>query len=451
MSISLTKNARILLAKQVYNLLDLSANSYLPAERKSYMYVILGKPLPWNSGTEVVPTASESQEEIYNIHRNGMFAKQVSYENASLVTRRINWTTGTVYSTYDQAVNLFVNDDIDFYVLNSKDQVFKCLSNNNDSESTTEPQLTISTTSLEEPFVETSDGYKWKYLYTLTSTQKQKFMDDNWMPVTYNKFVKAAAVPGSIDIIELDNPGTNYTDGTLQSIITITGDGTGAVVKANVSGGEIQNFIIQNRGSGYSYADVTINDVSGGVGQNASAHVVVSPFDGHGYDPVYELLAYNIMFNSDFSGIEGGIFPAENDYRQVSLIHNPVFLTSTGSVTTHGETGTLYTKVKVSPGAGIFNNDEIVFQGLTYSDATFTAKIISFDEVSNYLYLNDVRGTLENNKSIKGYTSGEIRVVNSNTTPSIQPYSGKVLYISDILPVRRDPSQTERVRFILSF
>lgn len=451
MSISLTKNARILLAKQIYNLLDLSANSYLPDERKSYMYVVLGKQLPWNSGTEVVPEATESQDEIYKVYRNGMFAKQVSYDNASLVTRRINWQTGTTYSTYDSAVNLFLDDTMNYYVLNSKDQVFKCLSNNGDSASTDEPQLTISTTSLEEPFVETSDGYKWKYLYTLTSTQKQKFLDDDWMPVSYNKFVRAAAVAGSIDVIELDNAGTNYTDGTLQSIVTITGDGTGAVVKANVSSGHIQNFVIQNRGTGYSYADVSINDVTGGVGQNGSAHVVISPADGHGYDPVYELLSYNIMINAEFAGTEGGIFPAENDYRQVSLIHNPTFLTSSGAETTHGSTGNLYTKIKVSPGSGLFNNDEIVFQGTTYEQATYTGKIISFDEVSNYLYINDTRGTLEVNKSIKGYTSGEIRVVNSSTIPNVKLYSGKVLYISDTLPVRRDPSQTERVRFILSF
>jgi hypothetical protein len=33
----------------------------------------------------------------------------------------------------------------------------------------------------------------------------------------------------------------------------------------------------------------------------------------------------------------------------------------------------------------------------------------------------------------------------------MQLYSGKILYISDKLPITRDPSQTERIRFILSF
>lgn len=449
MSISLTKNARILLSQQLYNLLDIGANSYLPPIRQSYMYVVLGKQNAWNDGTEVIPDASESESDLYDVYRNGMFAKQLSYDNASLVTRRINWTMGTVYSTYDQAVNLFVNDQVDYYVLNSKDQVFKCLSNNNGATSDYEPQLTLSSTSLEEPYLQTEDGYKWKYLYTLSAIQRQKFLDDDWMPVTYNKFVRASAIPGGIDIVEITNTGNNYTNGSTQSIIKVSGDGTGAVLKANVADGHVIDIIIQDRGKNYSYATLTFDDIVGGIGTNASADVILSPSDGHGYDPVHELLAYNIMFNCDFEASESGLFPTENDYRQVSAIHNPKTYGTSSLLAS--KTATLYTKIKVSPGVGVYTNDETVYQGSTFADATFTGSVIAFDEVKNELYLNNVRGSITNNSTIKGTLSGSIRVVNSTTPPTMQPYSGKVLYISDTLPVRRDPAQTERIRFILSF
>jgi len=111
----------------------------------------------------------------------------------------------------------------------------------------------------------------------------------------------------------------------------------------------------------------------------------------------------------------------------------------------------MYTRIKTSPGVGDYNNDETVFQGTTFADATFTAEVISFDEVQNYLYLNNIRGTLQNNQAIKGLNSGSIRVVNSIVQPTLDLFSGKILYVADKLPIARDPSQTERIRFIMSF
>jgi hypothetical protein len=162
----LTKNFRILLAQRLYDLLDLTTNSLLPDSQKHYLYTVIGKQLPWNSGTEVPETPLEYDAALNDYYRNGIFAKQMSYNNASLVVPRVDWTANTKYNTYEANTN--------FYVLNTKDQVFKCLSNvSTGTVSTVQPELTLSTTSLEEPYVETSDDYKWKYMYTLTSLQKQ--------------------------------------------------------------------------------------------------------------------------------------------------------------------------------------------------------------------------------------------------------------------------------------
>jgi hypothetical protein len=441
MSSIITENFKILLAKQVYNLLEVGANSYLPAPRKSYVYALMGKQLRWNAGTEVAGTPSDTITYLNDVYKTAIAAKRLSIENASLVAPRINWANSTIYNTYTSNTN--------FYVLTSKDQVFKCLSNNSGALSTSEPELSLSTTSLEEPFVQTEDGYKWKYMFTLTSIQKQKFLTEEWMPTVFNKFVRAAAEPGSIDIVHITNSGNNYTNGATQSIINISGDGTGAVLKANVSDGKVVNIIIQNRGTNYTYANLSFQDVAGGSGSDAVATVSISPVDGHGYDPVYELGASTILFNVDFEEDESGLIPTNNDFREITLVQNP-YLRGTTTLAT-SNTYSLYTKVKVSPGVGDFSSDEVVYQGTDISTSTFTADVISFDDVENFLYLNNVKGTLGVNQSIKGISSGAIRVVNSVTNPSLELYSGKVLYISDKLPVTRDPSQTERIRFILSF
>jgi hypothetical protein len=442
MSSILTKNFKIALAKQVQNLTDVNANSYLPTDKKSYMYAVLGRQLPWNTGTEIVPTPGTTDKNLNDLHKTGIFAKQISYENSSLVVERNDWTSNTVYNTYESTSN--------FYVVNSKDQVFKCLSNVSvGTASTYEPELTLSATSLEEPYLMAADGYKWKYMYTISSVQKQKFMDENWMPVASNKFVRASAVPSSIDIVTLTNSGNNYIDGSTQGIITVTGDGTGAILKANVSGGQIQDIVIQDRGQDYTTATITFNDVAGGIGSGASATISIAPHDGHGYDPVYELGASTAMFSVEFDGDESDNYPVDNEFRQIFVLSNP-YTYGTETLAT-AKSYTLYTKIKTSPGLGDFSTDEIVYQGTTFADATFTAEVISFDEIQNYVYVNNITGTLNTNQALKGLTSGSIRVATASVNPTLHPYSGKVLYISDKLPVNRDVDQTDRIKFILSF
>jgi hypothetical protein len=442
----LTYQFSTLLAESIYNLLDVSSNAYLPLNRRSYLFAILGKETPWNAGTEVAPTPGQSIRNLNSYYDRGIVAKRISQENASFVVPRVNWSSNTLFTFASCGV---CPAGTPFYVLNSKDQVFKCLWNNGGTNSNTEPQLSLSSTSLEEPYFETPDGYKWKYLYTLTSLQKQKFLTEEYMPVVYNRFVRTAAVNRSIDIVRITNAGNNYVDGSSQDIITITGDGTDAILKANVSGGQVIDIIVQNRGEGYTKANLTFTDVAGGVGSGATAEVVLSPQNGHGYDPVEELYANTILFNVDFDGSEDGVFPADNEYREITLLKNPYEYDTTELA--GDELYTLYTKIKVSPGVGDFNNDELVFQGVTLETSTFSADVISFDESQNLLYLNNINGTLATNEPIKGHTSGAIRVAINKTNPSLELYSGKILYVSDKTPITRDPDQIDRIRFILKF
>jgi len=150
----------------------------------------------------------------------------------------------------------------------------------------------------------------------------------------------------------------------------------------------------------------------------------------------------------DFIENEADRLPVDNDFREIVLLHNP-YIYGTNNLAT-SEIYSLYTKVRVSPGVGNFINDEKVIQGSTLNPS-FSADVISFDSVNRDLYLNNVKGTLINNQTITGLTSSSQRVVNSFESPSLKLYSGKVLYISDRLPITRDSAQTERIRFILSF
>jgi len=438
----ITKNFSAELAQDFTSLFDIGANDYLPQDKKSFIFTILGKQIPWNDGVEVAPTPTQSIPGVVQCWDNAIVAKRMSLNDVSYVVPRRNWTSNTSYYTYDSG-------NANYYVLNSRDQIFKCLDNNSGASSTDEPQLFLSSTSLEEPYFQTTDRYKWKYMYTLNTAQKERFLTSDWMPVTYNKFVRAAALNRSIDIVKVTNTGNNYVNGSTQAIISINGDGTGAVLRANVSNGRVQNVIVQSRGLNYTKANVIFTDITGGNGSNAAATISLAPQNGHGYDPVEELSANTIMLNVDFAGNESGDFPAENEFRQISLVKNPyAYGTSTLA---SGQLYNVYTKINVSPGIGNFNNDEYVYQGDTIETATFSAQVISFDELTNDLFLNNILGTFQPNVTIKGNLSGAIRVGVSKTDPELQLYSGKTLMIINQQPLTRDPDQTDRIKFILSF
>lgn len=444
MSSIFTKNFNVVLANKFHDFVDVGANSYLPDSKKVYNYIILGRQLPWNDGVEIPPDPpSINDSDLNECFRHGIYAKQIKYENSAMVVKRNDWISGTIYDAYPTIENQ------NFYVVNSDLQVFKCLYNNNSSASTDEPRLSLSSTSLDEPYLLTSDGYKWKYLYTISTQQKKRFMDENWIPVYNNNFVVDAAVPGGIDIVKITNSGNNYFNGATQSIITVDGDGTGAVLKANVVSGQIQDIVIQERGINYTEASLTFRDVTGGSGTSAAAEVVISPVLGHGSDPIYELIASNVMLNIDFDGDENGFFPTNNDYREAFVVMNPQEYGTTNLATNdHYE---LYTKIKTSPGLGDFNVDEQIFQGDSFEQSTFSADVISFNEITNMLYVNNVRGTLQLNQAIKGVTTGAIRIATAVTDPTMKLYSGKVLYISDKTRVSRNNNQTDIIRLILNF
>jgi len=438
---------KTLLAQQVYNLLDSQSNAYLPASRQNNMYFVIGQQTPWNAGSENVPTPSQTPRQLFDFYKKAIAAKKISYNNTSFVIPRRDWASGTVYRQYDCVCNL-LDTYMDFYVRNSYDQVFKCLYNNKSSASTDEPIVSLSTTSLEEPFIKTSDGYKWKYMYTISSVQKQKFMTSEWMPVYSNKFVSAAAINGSIDVIDITNSGNNYIDGNLQGIISVVGDGTGAILKANVSSGHVIDVIIQDRGRDYTTANLVFTDISGGTGSSAAGTVKIVPQNGHGYDAIFELYSKTLMITLDMTD-EDGVIPTDNDFRQTFLLHNPQKYGS--SELAEDDVYTLYSKLKVSPGIGSFYKDEIIYQGDTLNNSSFSAEVISFDNIANELYINNIKGSLQTNLTIKGLTTGAIRVAVSATQPTLKPYSGKILHVLNKLPTQRDVDQTDKFRFLLSF
>ena len=177
----------------------------------------------------------------------------------AMLARRIDWTTGTVYDQYDDALTTSHTapsgattlSAANFYVLTDEFNVYKCLSNNFGGQSTVKPTGTGT-----EVF-ETADKYKWKFLFQIGSSDRTKFLSTEYLPV---RKVSGAGEPdfdinGEIDSVTISSGGAGYTS---SPTVTIQGDGEGAVATATVAAGQVTAITIVNGGYGYSFVDVKL-------------------------------------------------------------------------------------------------------------------------------------------------------------------------------------------------
>ena len=143
-------------------------------KKSQILYLCIGNSKPWPNDEPIYPP-DNVQHLRYDLQRNFIGCVKVDAGSMCHVTNRYDWTEGTVYDMWrDTDVDMYEKM---FYVLTSDYNVYKCLYNNKGSVSRVEPRgfSTI-------PFT-TSDGYTWKYMYTVSLGDANKFLTANYMPV----------------------------------------------------------------------------------------------------------------------------------------------------------------------------------------------------------------------------------------------------------------------------
>lgn len=412
------------------------------------LFVTLGKSVPW-ANDSLPNTSVDSVNDENMIWKSMIGGKKITGGDISLVTKRFNWTANTVYTQYDDKANNLLNDSTQFYVLTDDFNVYKCLFNNNGANSTQKPiYTTLNNTSTE------SDGYIWKYMYTLNTNDRRRFLTDEWMPVktlttddgSPQWGVQQAAIDGSINVILVENSGSVYTNAS-NALVTVRGDGTGLTALAflNSTSQTVSNIVVTSTGTNYTAASIS---VSGSSGTNATCRAVISPIGGHGKNPIFELGASTVMINKRIDGDEEGRLPVGSEFRQISIIQDPYIYGTTTNFA--NVTFTQLTTLTVSGSGPEFVVDEIVYQGTNLLNSTFQAKVYSWDTSNGKLKLTETYGT-PLSKNIIGTTSGAARFVTNITNPDLKPRSGHVLYIDNIEPVSRSTDQTENITVIIKF
>jgi hypothetical protein len=346
-----------------------------------------------------------------------------------------------------------------FYVRNTEDQVFKCLFNNEGATSTIMPEISIDGQLPENPFVETADGYKWKYMYTIPSGLKNKFFSDKYMPVIQENIVLDNAVDGRIDIVEIISGGSGYYDGSTvnnYAVVDVTGDGREASFTVDVLNGEIVEVNILDGGQNYTEATITLDDpLQQIIGTDAVLRAVISPQYGHGADSVRELGASNQMISVDFQDDVDGNYPVTSDgtddFRQICIVKDPRL--ANGAFAT-ASVYPMTTKIFTSDPPVNYSHDEYVYVGADFDNAVFTARVVHFDDNQNLLYVNNLAGNVDAILTETIYQKDAPSVfakVFAVEEPDINILTGEILYIKNREKIIRSLDQTETVKLVIEF
>ena len=508
----ITDQIRVLNAENFVNGISTTTNSY---------YVFIGLPnateinSDWNTNT---PAPIDNFDDHDNIYDTLISAKKINSSDVLQVIRKISWTTGTIYEMYrhdydinnttpqTNSSNLYNSN---FYVMNSDFRVYECIYNGANPTNSGKgiASLEEPTHTDLQPRLE-SDGYLWKYLYTIKPSDIVKFDSVDYIPVPQDWLnnsdtldVRNSAVDGKIETVVItDTTSAAYQFSGTKNNVPIRGDGQDGLASVTFVNGKPTSVQVTNGGSGYTFATLDLDSVVTGSG--AVFSVIIPPPKGHGADIYTELgsnkvLVYSRIENSDTTNPD---FPVGNQFARIGILKNPNINGTTNLLTASSASGVYGLRLA---GAASSTMSVSVDGQITQTigiGSTAVGKIISYDPVTKFLRYWQDRSLATNCSSganpTYGYrlnkftstpsTGGSINVVVTTTTgtetvgiettftgvstsvnsktyyfgqsinsgiasPEIEKYSGDIIYIDNRPEVTRAPNQREDIKIVLEF
>jgi len=420
-----TDQFRILNASNfVDSLLDDTNNSY---------YVFLGLPNPtisspqgpvgfgrssdWN--VNPVPSPIDNLQYISNYRDTGMFGKKITNANVRRVVKKYSWTKNARYDMYRHDYSILKNPspngetnlyNTNYYVMNSDYRVYVCIDNGSSgSDPKGKRSLDEPTFTDLEPTAAGSDGFIWKYLFTISPSDVIKFdsteyvvLPNNWDTTTDTQ-IQNIRESGNSDInknqiktVYIDNAGSSaksvYREGS--HTVDILGDGKEGKALVTVSStGVITDVIVVAGGYGYTYGIVDLGTVqlSSTIEAVNLAKLIpiIPPSKGHGYDVYKELGADKVLIYARFDDSTKD-FPTDTHFSQVGIIKNPQQYSS--DVLYTGSQYNSLSSVKLQDGIDISHPDNLIGVGITQSvnDGVARGYVASYDPETKVLkYFTD--------------------------------------------------------------
>lgn len=255
---------------------------------------------------------------------------------------------------------------------------------------------------------------------------------------TNQSTVELASIPGAIYNIKITDGGDNYSNAN----VAIYGDGINFAGTVNISNtNTISSVTVVNPGINYTYANVSIT----GDGSGATGNVILPPFGGHGKNAVKELLADAVMLYSTINNEKNQGISVNNDYRQIGIIKDPKqYGADRAFANTLGSACFLITLDSVT---SISSDSELELSG----DPSVLFEVIEVvAETDQILVLSKNNHTITTSDSLYNRDfDTTYGVTNVDASPTINKFSGEMIYIDNRTKVSYSDQQLITIRTVI--
>lgn len=250
-------------------------------------------------------------------------------------------------------------------------------------------------------------------------------------------------VGGTINAIKIISGGYGYGVANIE----IQGDGDGATATAviNSATGRITKINVTNPGQNYTFANVIIN----GNGKGAKLRAVMAPFGGHGKNAPDELFARTLMFYSNLSTDLNQGVAVNNDYRQLGIIKNPrAYGTDTRF---QGTIGSGCFIVESSINTTFFPRDANITVNRIINGSVFERKYRIVASSSSSALLQSLDNDTPKINDVFENETGQTFTVSSVGNPTIDKYSGQMMFIDNKAGFTPSADETVTLRTVIRF
>jgi hypothetical protein len=472
------------------------------ASNSSY-YVAFGRGYEWPDDYDPPATNSSILTSYLDVSKDLMFGKKLSVSDIQYCARKITWASNTVYDYYDHTDPDLYNRE--FYVMNSDKRVYKCLYNNRGAPSTVEPTATIATGDFK-----TSDGYIWKYMYTINSLQNKKFTSVGSMPVIPDYYVPQYATEGAIHVVVVDSLGNGYEAANgycdvsvnpsliklansgpssingaynLSTIYIAAGTGRGdySIISdytVNTSGKYVTTLTQLNNIDSTSFYKIspTVNIVGDGTGALALSTVnsisgAITSIDvidnGQGYHYATATIVANTLFGSNCyihpiispPGGHGSDVISELGVDRIGISLDINTTDNFPEWATYRQVSLLYNPLATANNT--VYKDSTFVQYIVLNITNVFAPMAAGEQVYGFtsgatgtvlymdadiLVLRETIGTFIPFETITSSTSGITCTPTAINNRDLVPYSGKIYYYRNLEPISRSGASSEQVK-----
>jgi hypothetical protein len=247
--------------------------------------------------------------------------------------------------------------------------------------------------------------------------------------------VELLTVDGRIMAYSVISGGWGYGSAS----VVITGDGAGATAHAIIENGSIKKIVVDSYGQNYRWATVSII----GNGFGAKVRAIIGPFGGHGKEAIKNLFGRTLMFYSNMSQDKNQGFDVNNDYRQLGIIKSPRQYANTHNLTSIYASACWVVAGTIN--TTLFPADAL----LTRSSDGSRFRIVTNNGSAALLQSLDNAEPMIGQVLING--GGDLFSISAVTPPTIDKYSGYLMFIDNKAAFTPTADQTVTLRTVIKF